>query len=104
MKSFSCFVFLVLLTSTLAFAPPSMQKRPHSRISLCPEDAKDLEAVAGLAYEHLMKEAISTEEDSNNNTHHSYNDDHRQGPVAWCRRILFGAARDEEESTPTLSP
>lgn len=98
MKSLSFLLFLLILASASAFVPAS-HKRPtfvssSSRINLCPEDAKDLEAVACIQYknQHLMKEEIS----GVNNT---YNDhhvvQHRNGPVAWCRRILYNLARKE---------
>lgn len=83
MKSFSFFLVLVVIASASAFSP-SVQKRPSSRLFLCPEDAKDLEQVACIQYEyqHLIREATE------NTTYNNHDIVHRNGPMAWCRRIL----------------
>lgn len=98
----SCLFLIIMVASALAFAPPATQKRPiSSRRFLCPEDAKDLEAIAVIAYEyqHLIKEATN-----NNNTKNTYNGHHRShGPVAWCRRVLSNWSHRHNSSSTTTT-
>jgi len=88
MKSLSFLLIIALLSAASAFVPVARPTFSSSRAFLLPEQAKDLEAVAPLQYEYqqMLKEALGHHDQPNS----TYNDHHpRNGPVAWCRRVLF---------------
>lgn len=103
MKSFSLVVMLALIASASCFVTPAGQQiRPtsSSRLFLCPDDAKDLEAVACIQYEYqqMMREAT---ENTNYNMHHQ---EQRHGPVAWYRRLFYNLTRKQDSSSSALRP
>ena len=88
MKSFSSLTVLVILATASAFVPmhQTASARPASLSPafLHPDQAKDLE---DCAYD-LMKQALEQASETNTYNHQGVARAERNGPVAWCRRII----------------